>query len=75
MPNRIGAIFLATAVRTIKNPDRYAAAICIRVRPDRCCPDISSEKAVGCPYREGVTDFRRYPMHEVWNALLLFLLG
>ena len=28
------ATFLRRSVRTVKNPDRYAAAICIRVRPN-----------------------------------------
>ena len=50
-------------IRTNENPDRYAAAICIRVRPD-CCADIRM-----LPVRVAkVTDLRRYPASERFSS-------
>ena len=59
-----------------EKPDRYAAAICIRVRPDGCCSDILSEKAVAFPHCEGLNDFKRYPRHEcLWRRYFFFFLA
>jgi hypothetical protein len=41
-------MFLAKVCLRNENPDRYAAAICIRVRPDCCCADNFSSKAGAC---------------------------
>ena len=38
------------------NPDLYAAAICIRVRPDCLLADILSAEAAASPYTKGATD-------------------
>jgi hypothetical protein len=43
----------------VKNPDRYAAAICIRVRPDGS--RILSAKSAPARAAKGITDLRRYP--------------
>ena len=59
-------------IRTNENPDRYAAAICIRVRPD-CCADIRMR-----PVRVAkVTDLRRYPASERFspNGYFFFFLA
>jgi hypothetical protein len=37
----------------VKNPDRYAAAICIRVRPDCLFRGYSVDEICACPYCEG----------------------
>ena len=60
-----------------ENPDRYAAAICIRPGLTVYWPDILSAKAAACPYfYESVMDFRCYPgVIGLAERLLLFLLG
>ena len=47
--------FKRRSVRTVKNPDRYAAAICIRVRPDCLFRGYSVGEICACPCCEGHT--------------------
>jgi hypothetical protein len=56
----------------VKNPDRYAAAICIRVRPDR---GILSARSASVRAAKGITDLRRYPdvMSFSLNVYFFFL--
>src|SRR5712675_303743 len=44
-----------------EKPDRYAAAICIRGRPDCSLCGYSAGESCGLPVLKGATDLRRYP--------------
>jgi hypothetical protein len=46
----------------MKNPDRYAAAICIRVRPDHLFRGYSVGNSAPARAAKGITDLRRYRM-------------
>ena len=50
----------------MKKPDRYAAAICIRVRPDCLLLGYSVRESCRLSVFEGRTNLRRYPVHEVF---------
>src|SRR5216684_5680821 len=53
---------LAKVCSHSENPDRYAAAICIRVRPDCLLRGYSVDESWRLSVlRKGVTDLRRYP--------------
>ena len=53
--------FLAKVCSHNENPDRYAAAICIRVRADVCCADILSAKLPPVHVAKRLADLRCYP--------------
>ena len=55
------AIFPAKVYSHNENPDRYAAAICIRVRADVCCADILSAKLPPVHVAKRLADLRLYP--------------
>ena len=55
------AIFPAKVGSHNENPDRYAAAICIRVRADVCCADILSAKLPPIHVAKRLADLRFYP--------------
>ena len=56
------AMFLAKVCSHNENPDHYAAAICIRVRPDcLLCGYSVGEKPAPVRVAKAVTDLRRYP--------------
>jgi hypothetical protein len=59
----------------VKNPDRYAAAICIRVRPDCLFRGILSARSASVRAAKGITDLRRYPdvMSFSLNVYFFFL--
>jgi hypothetical protein len=59
-----------------ESPDRYAAAICIAIRPD-CYADILKAEAATCPCCEGAAGFRRYPdaMKFSSNGYFFFFLA
>ena len=55
-------------------PDRYTAAICIRVRPDVRCADILSAKLPPVRAAKGVTDLRHPDaMFQVKGYFFFFL--
>jgi hypothetical protein len=72
------AIFLAKVCSHNEKPDRYAAAICIRVRPDCLLRGYSGWRKLP-PVRaaKGVTDLRRYPdaMRFSSNGYFFFFLA
>jgi hypothetical protein len=59
----------------VKNPDRYAAAICIRVRPDCLFRGILSARSASVRAAKGITHLRRYPdvMSFSLNVYFFFL--
>jgi hypothetical protein len=66
------------AISPNENPDRYAAAICIRVRPDCFLPGYSvGESWRLSVLRKDVTDFRGYPdvMRFFSNGYFFFFLA
>ncbi len=69
--------FLSKVCSHNENPDRYAAAICIRVRSDGLFADILLAKAAACPCCETLSGPQMLSgCYEVFvERLLLFLLG
>jgi hypothetical protein len=73
---RPGATAIADTSHNHKNPDRYAAAICIRARPDFLLPGYSVGESCSLsalPRRNGLQ--RLSGCHGFTRTLLLFLLG
>jgi hypothetical protein len=58
-----------------EKPDRYAAAICIRVRRDGFAARIFCWRSCRLSVLKGGTGLRRYPDFMRFRRLLLFLLG
>jgi hypothetical protein len=69
------AIFPPKVYSHNENPDRYAAAICIRVQADVCCADILPAKAAASPCCETRSGPQMLSGCYFVEPLLLFLLG